>query len=632
VVGLGLTVAVDLWIHYAELVLGGQRGHTALANSSIPVGPFNAFVALLVVQILVKRFLPRLAFSPRELLTVYVMMTVSTVLSSSGSLHFLIPSLVAPYQFATPETGWAGAFHRYIPAWFTPRHPASIKAFYQGDSPVPWGDWLVPIAVWTGFLTLFALTTLFLNSLLRRQWVDRERLAFPTVVLPVEMMREQERFFANRLLWIGFALPFFLGSLNTLSLNLPAVPQWNFRTQDLSPSFAAKPWNAMGVFNISFYPFVIGIGYLLSTDVTFSCWFFYLMTKLQAVMGSAAGWRDPGTIGTLNAFPYVGSQGAGAFLAVLAVGLWMGRSYLREVWESVKRGPDREELESEAMSYRAALAGTVVCLVLLLAFCMAAGMGPVPALALVVLAVAFRLSATRLRAEAGNAWLFGPDVDTNTLMTSTFGTAILRPQDLTVMAFLRSISSFDLRTSAVPHQLDALKMADALRAEKRRLVGAMVLATVIGVAASFCIALTVWYHYGAAAKTDYWRAYMGQQAFMILKSQLDSPVKPNYTGTAFVGVGFLVTVALSALRIRFLWWPFHPVGYAVANTPTMDQIWLPFALAWGAKVLTLRYGGLRLYRGLLPLFLGLILGDFLAGGLWTLVGCFTDLNIYPMNW
>jgi len=632
VIGLALTILVDLWIHYAELVLGGRRGHTALANSSIPVGPFNAFFALLVVHIIVKRFLPRWAFSPAELLTIYVMMTVSTVISSSGSLHFLIPSLVAPYQFATPESGWAGAFHRYIPRWFTPRDPSSIKAFYVGDAPVPWSDWLVPIAVWSGFLIVFTLTTIFLNSIMRRQWVDRERLSFPTVVLPAELMREQERFLSNRLLWVGFAIPFFLGTLNTISLNVPTVPQINFRTIDLSANFTTKPWNAVGYFAISFYPFVIGIGYLLSAEVTFSCWFFYLMTKAQAVLGAVAGWRDPSAVGTLNYFPYVGHQGAGAFLAIIAVSLWVGRGFLKEVWLSATGAPGAPEDSREAVSYRGALLGVLLCFAALTAFCIAAGMSLLPALALLVLAVAFRMSATRLRAEAGNAWLFGPDVDPNTLMTTTFGTAVFRPADLTIMAFLRSISSYDLRTTSVPHQLDALKLADLVKADKRRLVMAMVVAVAVGVVASFCIALFVWYRYGAAAKTDVWRAYMGQQAFMMLKSQLDTEVKPNVTGTAFVGVGFVVAVLLSLMRMRFVWWPFHPVGYAVANTHTMNQIWLPFLIAWLAKVLILRYGGLRLYRTGLPFFLGLILGDFLAGGLWTLIGCFTNLSIYPMNW
>ncbi len=49
--GLVGTALVDLWIHYAELVLGGARGHSALANTSIPLGAFNALFALVIVVI-----------------------------------------------------------------------------------------------------------------------------------------------------------------------------------------------------------------------------------------------------------------------------------------------------------------------------------------------------------------------------------------------------------------------------------------------------------------------------------------------------------------------------------------------------------------------------------------------------
>ena len=75
-----------------------------------------------------------------------------------------------------------------------------------------------------------------------------------------------------------------------------------------------------------------------------------------------------------------------------------------------------------------------------------------------------------------------------------------------------------------------------------------------------------------------------------------------------------------------------PVGYALANTPTMASTWMPFLIAWLCKALVLRYGGMRLYRRSLPFFLGLILGDFLNGGFWTLLGCFTRINVYPINW
>jgi hypothetical protein len=103
-------------------------------------------------------------------------------------------------------------------------------------------------------------------------------------------------------------------------------------------------------------------------------------------------------------------------------------------------------------------------------------------------------------------------------------------------------------------------------------------------------------------------------------------------GTLAVLAGFAITLALSLLRMRLTGWPLHPVGYALANTPTMASVWVPFLIAWGCKAIVLRYGGMRLYRRSLPFFLGLILGDFLNGGFWTLLGCFAPINVYPINW
>src|SRR5579871_831203 len=90
VLGLVFTGLTDLWIHWAELILGG-RGHTALANTSIPIGAFNVLFLLVTVNIFLTRFLRPLAFSQAELLVIYTMMTVSTVISSSGGLHFIVP-------------------------------------------------------------------------------------------------------------------------------------------------------------------------------------------------------------------------------------------------------------------------------------------------------------------------------------------------------------------------------------------------------------------------------------------------------------------------------------------------------------------------------------------------------------
>ena len=67
-------------------------------------------------------------------------------------------------------------------------------------------------------------------------------------------------------------------------------------------------------------------------------------------------------------------------------------------------------------------------------------------------------------------------------------------------------------------------------------------------------------------------------------------------------------------------WPLHPAGYALSGTFTMPWLWSATLLGWLVKALTLRYGGMRLYRFLFLFLVGLILGDYVAGALWAICG------------
>lgn len=632
--GLLFTVLVDLWIHWAELIMSGAQGHTAIAATSTPVGAFCILFVLAGANLLCRAVLPTLAMSGAELLVVYVMITTSSVLSSSGQLHFIIPTVTAAWKYATTENAWAGTFHRFVPPWLAQTDPAVLAGFYEGHTPVPLARWLPQMGAWIGFMLALAGASLCIVSLLRRQWVDRERLAFPTVALPLALMEPGVPIFRRPLFWIGAAIPFGFSCMNTLALNVPTVPLVSLRADiDLAQMMTSYPWSAMGRTPLSFYPFVIGIAYLIPVDVTFSSWFFFWVTRMEQVSGAALG-IDAGTTGAQRAtFPYIGHQGAGAFLALTLVSLWLARGYLKEAVAKALGEPSELDDADEPMTYRAALIGLTVCVALMIGFCVAAGMQAFVAAVLVLLALIYMIAATRTRAETGNAWLFGPDVDVNSLMTRTFGTGFLSPRDLTILAYMRpAVANFDMRCMAMPHQLDALKMAQDVGASRRGVVFAIAVATAIGLTASFLIALALWHGYGAEARTDAWRTSQGRVPFDNLVSLLRNPVAPDPYGIGGVAFGFAVTTTLMVLRTRFLWWPFHPVGYAIANTNTMTATWLPFFLAWLTKILVLRYGGQRLYRLSLPFFLGLIAGDLLGGGLFTALGAFTGINVYPINW
>lgn len=73
------------------------------------------------------------------------------------------------------------------------------------------------------------------------------------------------------------------------------------------------------------------------------------------------------------------------------------------------------------MSYGAALLGLMACMAGMMAWCVAAGMRPAVAGVLLLVAFTHLVAAARIRAETGNAWLFGPDIDTYKLMATTIG-------------------------------------------------------------------------------------------------------------------------------------------------------------------------------------------------------------------
>lgn len=631
-IGIVGATLINLWLHYAELIVSGQRGHTAIANTSIPVGAFDMLLALVVVNLIITRFVPGLAFHRSELIVIYTMTTAATVMSSSSGLHFLIPTLTAGHYFANETNGWATLFHRSIPSWLAQTNPDALKAFYEGNAPLNAHLWIRQIVVWASFMFVFACTTMCVVVIFSRQWIENERLPFPTVQLPLELAKEGTPLFRDRLFWIATTVAFLIGTLNTASFNIPNVPSVNIRGFTLAESLTSPPWNAIASTNLTFFPFAIGIGFLLPTEVAFSCWFFFLVTRMELVLTAALGINEGLPAGAQSMFPYISHQGAGAFLGLAITVIWLARRYLREVYRKAF-ARDAQSRDPDSRTYRWAFTGLVVSFGFLVCFASAAGARLSVAVAMMSLVLLYLIAATRIRAETGNVWPVGPDIDGFRLMLTGLGTQAFTPSDLTSLVYIRAATGgVDFRGIAMPHQLDGLKMAHASRTRARDVILAMLLSVAISVSISFLIALALWNEYGALAKVNAWRSYQGRNAFVLLENILRNPKPTDWGGMGGVAVGVGITALLMFLRTQYTWWPFHPVGYAMANTWTMSYAWMPFLIAWLCKVIINRFGGLRLYRKALPIFYGLIAGDFLYGGLWTLVACFTEINAYPANW
>src|SRR5947209_17254143 len=220
-------------------------------QQSLKCGPVFVLFLLTVGNLGVRRLQRRFALTPAELILVYAMLVTATAVGGIGMVQFFVTGLPAPYYFARESNHWRD-FFPFIPALLTPHDHEAIRQFFQGDASLyHWAvirDWAVPVAVWTVLVFLLYLAMLCLNVLLRRRWVEGERLTFPLVFLPLEMTREgaEASFWRDRRMWAGFLIAGLLESVDYLNYLYPAFPYLQIKAFRIDPLLTDRPWSGAG--------------------------------------------------------------------------------------------------------------------------------------------------------------------------------------------------------------------------------------------------------------------------------------------------------------------------------------------------------------------------------------------------
>ena len=608
-IGFLLIPPNSYWIMQMEGVF--YSGHPTL-YSLLFTAVLNLQI-LMVINIVLRQFAPNLAFSQGELLTVYIMLNQSSALVGHSMLQLLPPAMAAPFTLSTLENDWQNLFGRYIPDWLAITDKRALEGYVRGvkrGEPTLYtvrhiSAWLGPVLIWSAFISVLMFVTICINIIVRKQWSDRERLTFPIAQLPFEMTNRASGLFSNRLFWVGFAIVGVVDLISGLHFFFPVVPYLRVRPYDLSVLFTTKPWNELGRMALTFRPFLIGLIFLIPLNITFSCWFFFFFWKAQIIFGSLMGWRQR---------PEFPEQSTGAYISLVFIALWIGRRHLLRVCKSIlplAMGEKRDDDDAEPLRYRTAVLGLICGVAFILLFCWKAGMSLLAAGVFFGLYLMTVTGITRARAEVGtpihDLHFAGPEY----LMVDAVGTRKIGRNNLSIISFFWFLTRAHY-SDVMPHQLEGFKLADRAGMNNRRVLAAMLIATVFGTVAAFWAILHLSYRYGSV--------WDGGSSFRRLAVWLSYPTSPDMVGLGFFAYGLLFGIFLMAMRIRFIWWPFHPAGYAVSSTYQMRDYWSLFLLAWCIKWLVLKMGGLRAHRQAVPFFLGLILGEFTVGGLWAMLG------------
>jgi hypothetical protein len=181
----------------------------------------------------------------------------------------------------------------------------------------------------------------------------------------------------------------------------------------------------------------------------------------------------------------------------------------------------------------------------------------------------------------------------------------------------------DVRTFVMASCANGLKMMEGVK-NLRPLFWALVLAIVVTLIGSGITILYLSYTYGGINLHGWFFGAGPQAPFNYVAHKFQNVPPVQLDGWLFKSIGAAIMGGLIFLRHHFLWWPFHPLGFAICTVSyIVGRLWFTVFLVWLCKITILKYGGPQLHRMLRPFFMGLILGQFCNAGFWNIIDVFT---------
>ncbi len=632
VIGLNLLVPVNDY----------RVGNTFLTGFHFPPGVFFfLFILTLGVNGLLRLLRRAWMLTHPELMLIWCMMLVSSTVPASGLMRSFLPAMTsAPYLSQRPELFWRDDVLKSAPKGILltndPKSPAARK-FFEGTSlgepvRVPWGQWGRTFATWGVYVALFCLATFFLTGMLRRQWVESERLMFPVARVPLEFTEGAQE---GRLLSSATrSTAFLLGALATLIFGAIRLAPLLFGADEgtrvaipFAQIFSETALDYVNIYDGKIYPLAIGFAFLVPSDVSLSIWFFYIFMCVQIIIAYSIGQPLEGG----RSGPFLQWQQAGAFLALTIGLLYMARRHLWNVLKSSLGSSRAEDDSDEPIRYSWALWGLLASVAGLVVWNMVFGIRLWVSLALVVLTFSIVLVHCRMVCQGGLFFTQHSWSPTWFVHGVTGGTAFSGAA--AVVATLQDgFLTSDSRELLGPHSFNALKIWSVFEKRRRLFLPIMLVALAVAVpAAAYSSMRWVYYDKGALnvpiGSSHVYHMTNMYNGIHLMISQPRQSARP-YWGGMMTGVGGMV--ALMALRGAFYWWPINALGFAIAMSWCTRELWFSFLLGWLAKAVILRFGGGQTLRGGRQFFLGVIIGETLIIGGSTALSLLTGIRTGPI--
>lgn len=622
-IGGTLSALLAIWVCHSSYVAQSS----VLTITHLPIAALFPFiVTVFVLNGSLHRWAPDKALTPQELIVIFFIVFTASALPGWAFTTYWVAVPSMPHYYANTENRWGELFFDALPSWLIVQDANStVTWFYQGLPPgksVSWIFWIVPMAWWATFFVALFLVSASLMVVLRKQWVEYERLTFPLTKIPLLLAEPPGTGWAlppvarSPLFWIGFGITFAILAWNMLSYfgtvsPIPLGPRYSVQLQ-IAPGFPE--------IRVAFNFFVISLTYFTELNILFSIWVFVLIAYLQIGIMNQFGVPSTGNIVNMQ-------HVAGLFVYVL-FGLWMARRHLSDVWRKAIWGAPEVDDSGEFFSYRKAVTGILFGLLYMILFLSAAGMSLTTIGVLLTTVFLLYLGVTRVVAESGLVFLDLPS-NGHDFTVSALGSGNLSRADLATLTLSQTFAR-NWRTLGMASMAHVSKIGDEIGGEKRGLFPLVIGGLAIGAIVSVVYTLSEGYAIqgGASQFTQIFDAF---ELSLSSYNRLAAWITNNRTFSfyEFLSLGWGATAGLLLLfaHYRFPWWPLHPIGFGVAQAFGTTFVIFSVFLSWLIKTILLRVGGVNLYRKGQPFFIGMLVGYVVA----VAVSYLVDITWFPNN-
>ena len=550
-------------------------------------------------------------------------------LQTSNLLDWVFSVVAVPYYLATPENRWAELLFPHLHDWWVITDTSgALRWAFVGlppDMSIPWDIWAIPMTWWMLFLAALFVASASVSVLLRKQWVDHERLPFPLVQLPIDLLQSPGGRFGlpemmrNRLFWFGVAIPLGIICFNMVSYWVPGAPYVKF-AQGVE-MIALRDFPSMR-FRLNFY--VMGFAYLTSAPILLSVVVFYILGWIQTgifnrvgiTLGSAGDvWSSNDAISSWAGF--------GALIVMILWGLWMARSHLALVWQKIRDPSAPVDDSQELLPYRWAFIGLIAGALFMAGFLHRQGMPWGTASLLIFGLFIAHLGVTRLLAQTGLIYTIAP------LTPMLFALYTVGPSNMSGPALAALGGSYSVMAHGkgqfLPHVFHIARIGPAITKAGRKMMMFLVAVTVLGVAAGVIYTIVESYRLGGVALGAIPYYDHGNTVWSTIVKHMGSAEGADSGRLMCLGIGAALMSALTAAHYILPWWPIHPIGLPIYGTGNVQRNVLTIFVVWIIKTILLRIGGMAMYERAKPFFVGLPIGYAFG----VTVSFITDLIWFP---